>query len=98
MLATVAMLVALSVGAIAGGMALLNEARIKAEMFSVYDVTVDNPSTEEEQVLASIKFMDRLEYRYKIVDEVLYYSRDNLASQPPFIQFVQGQKYGNPPL
>ncbi|QGQ95560.1 ABC transporter permease [Paenibacillus psychroresistens] len=95
LLATVAMLIALGAGAIAGGMAFVNDAKIKGESFSIYDAIVHDPTPEESKLLASIPFTERHEYRFKIVKDVLYYSRENLDSQRPLIESVNDQKQLN---
>ncbi|CAM4208111.1 putative ABC transport system permease protein [Paenibacillus endophyticus] len=94
LLATVAMLIALGAGAIAGGMAFINDAKIKSESYSVYDIIVHDPLPEEEKVLNAIPFMDRLQYRYKVEHGKLYYARADLEKQRPLIQSqsMQGKK------
>lgn len=96
LLATVAMLIALGTGAIAGGMAFLNDAKIKGEGYSVYDAIIHNPSVEEEELLSTIPFTERLEYRYKIENEVLYYVKEELERQRPLVALQNNQKYGDP--
>lgn len=95
LLATVAMLVALGAGAIAGGMAFVNDAKIKSESYSVYDAIVHDPTPEQEKVLAALPFIDRLEYRYKLEREIVYYAREDLEGNRPLIPSIQGQKYGD---
>ncbi|WP_139997061.1 FtsX-like permease family protein [Paenibacillus paridis] len=86
LLATVAMLVALGAGAIAGGMAFVNDAKIKSQGYSVYDTIVTDPSPAEEEVLASIPFAEKFTYRYKVEGDKLYYASEDLEKQRPLIE------------
>ncbi|WP_169082665.1 ABC transporter permease [Paenibacillus sp. PL91] len=96
LLATVAMLIALGAGAISGGMAFVNDAKIKGESYSVYDAIVHDPTAEVEAVLAEIPFTERLEYRYKIENELIYFAKEDLESHRPFASLTSNQKYGDP--
>jgi putative ABC transport system permease protein len=94
LLATVAMLVALGAGAIAGGMAFVNDAKIKSQGYSVYDTIVTDPSPAEEEVLASIPFTEKFTYRYKVEGEKLYYAGEDLEKQRPLIEASDGRGEG----
>ncbi|WP_042167563.1 FtsX-like permease family protein [Paenibacillus gorillae] len=93
LLATVAMLIALGAGAIAGGLAFWNDAFIRGETYRVYDTAVHNPNEAETEVLAGIPFKERFTYRYKLDNEVLYYAKDDLESQRPLVHSQQGRDY-----
>lgn len=93
LLATVAMLIALGAGAIAGGMAFVNDAKIRGESYRVYDAIVHNPNAEEAKILASIPFKEQFKYRYKIENEMVYYAKEDLESQRPFVHSGQGREY-----
>lgn len=85
-LATVAMLVALSAGAISAGMAFNNNVEIFVNGTQVYDVTIHNPTAEEKSILDSITFTEKREYRYKTDEKFVYYLRDDLMKNPPQVQ------------
>ncbi|WP_054027308.1 ABC transporter permease [Bacillus sp. FJAT-28004] len=93
LLATVAMLIALGAGAIAGGMAFVNDAQIRGESYRVYDAIVHNPNAEETKILGSIPFKEQFKYRYKIENELIYYAKEDLDSQRPFVHSQQGREY-----
>ncbi|KFM99695.1 ABC transporter permease [Bacillus clarus] len=84
-LATVAMLVALGAGAISGGMAFKNNIMLTVDDFSIYDVTIHNPTAEEKKILDGITFKEKGEYRYKTDDKYVYYLKEDLEKNPPFI-------------
>ncbi|MFF2093161.1 FtsX-like permease family protein [Paenibacillus sp. NPDC058174] len=93
LLATVAMLIALGAGAIAGGLAFWNDAFIRGETYRVYDATVHDPNEAETNVLAGIPFKERFTYRYKLDNEILYYAKEDLESQRPLVHSEQGRDY-----
>lgn len=64
-LVTVAMLIALSAGAISSGMAFKNNAKFIAEDIDYYDVVLNNPTAQENSIIGKIDAKEKLEYRYK---------------------------------
>ncbi|OAB43284.1 FtsX-like permease family protein [Paenibacillus glacialis] len=85
-LATVAMLIALAVGAITGGMAFKNNVGLTVDAVNVYDITIHNPTTNEKKILANIQFKEKNEYRYKVDQQFVYYLKEDLEKNRPFIQ------------
>ncbi|GKV56594.1 hypothetical protein NCCP2222_25410 [Sporosarcina sp. NCCP-2222] len=85
-LATVAMLIALSAGAISGGFAFLNNANPFTEEMNVYDVKVYDMSQEEKDLLAVIPFTDETTYRFKLDNNHIYFSATELNNDPPLIR------------
>ncbi|WP_410985544.1 FtsX-like permease family protein [Bacillus cereus] len=85
-LATVAMLVALGAGAISGGMAFKNNVIKMVDGFELYDSVVHNPTAEEKKILDGITFKEKNEYRYKVDDKYVYYLKEDLEKNRPFIQ------------
>jgi len=92
LLATVSMLIALGAGAIAGGMAFVNDAQIRGESYRVYDAIVHNPNAEESKILGSIPFKEQFKYHYKVENDVAYYAKEDLDSQRPLIHSQQGKE------
>ncbi|MCJ1910032.1 FtsX-like permease family protein [Planococcus ruber] len=84
-LATIAMLIALSAGAIAGGFAFKNNAVLSVDEERLYDAALYNPGDAEEEVLETIALEERLSYRFKMDEEFVYYVEDELAANPPLI-------------
>src|SRR5690606_2506461 len=84
-LATIAMLIALSAGAIAGGFAFKNDAFTSIEKEWHYDAILYNPGIAEEQVLQSVTLAETLHYRFKMDDQFLYFSQSELAADPPLV-------------
>lgn len=84
-LATIAMLIALSAGAIAGGFAFKNNAITSIDEERLYDAALYNPGKAEEEILAAIPLEERLSYRFKMDNEFVYYVQEELAANPPLI-------------
>ncbi|WJE28155.1 FtsX-like permease family protein [Bacillus cereus] len=91
-LATVAMLIALAVGAIAGGMAFKNNISLATDITSLYDVSIHNPTADEKKVLNKIKFEEQANYRYKVDQQFVYYLKEDLEKDRPLVQTGFEQK------
>ncbi|MFS0644513.1 FtsX-like permease family protein [Siminovitchia sp. 179-K 8D1 HS] len=88
-LATVAMLVALGAGAISGGMAFKNNVIKSTERFEIYDTVIYSPTAEEMNILNSIPFNEKNEYRYKVDNQFIYYVKEDLEKNRPLIHDEQ---------
>lgn len=84
-LATVAMLIALGVGAMAGGLAFQNNVALIANVARVYDVTLQDPALEDSEALKTMAVEEQLTYRYKIDDNAISYVKEDLLAHPPLI-------------
>lgn len=84
-LATVAMLIALSAGAISAGMAFKNNVKFMADDFYYYDITLNNPTQQENNIIGKINAKEKLEYRYKKDNEYIYYLSSDLSSNRPIV-------------
>ncbi|WP_411502753.1 FtsX-like permease family protein [Brevibacillus centrosporus] len=84
-LATVAMLIALGVGAMAGGLAFQNNVALIANVARVYDVTLQDPALEDTEALKTMSVEEQLTYRYKIDDNAISYVKEDLLAHPPLI-------------
>ena len=84
-LATVAMLIALSAGAISSGMAFKNNAKFIADESDYYDVVLNNPTSQENSIIGKIDTKEKLEYRYKKDKQYIYYLSSDLLSNKPMI-------------
>ncbi|SFI68908.1 MULTISPECIES: ABC transporter permease [unclassified Bacillus (in: firmicutes)] len=93
-LATVAMLVALGAGAISAGMAFKNNVMKTVDGFEIYDSVVHNPTAEEKKILDGITFKEKGEYRYKTDDKYVYYVKEDLEKNRPFVQDMEKIKAG----
>ena len=52
----------------------------------IYDSVVHNPTAEEKKILDGITFKEKNEYRYKVDNKYVYYVKEDLEKNPPFIQ------------
>ncbi|MBD2847724.1 ABC transporter permease [Paenibacillus sp. IB182496] len=90
MLATTALLVALGTGAIAGGIAFLNDAYLKARQSGQYDIVLENPDPQQLELLRAVTFEERHELRVKREDAVAWVARADLeamlAHTPPVLE------------
>ncbi|WP_152393596.1 ABC transporter permease [Paenibacillus guangzhouensis] len=94
-LATVTMLIALSAGAISAGMAFKNNVAIMVEGTSYYDLTLHNPTEQEQAILAKIPLDVQQSYHYKKNEKAIYYAKDELVKNPPRIPvFGDRKEYG----
>ncbi|OJE20716.1 ABC transporter permease [Bacillus thuringiensis] len=93
-LATVTMLVALGAGAISGGMAFKNNVMMNVDTLAIYDVTIHNPTTEEKKILNGITFKENSQYRYKTDNKYVYYVKEDLEKNRPFVKNVKYIKEG----
>ncbi|EOO17405.1 MULTISPECIES: ABC transporter permease [Bacillus cereus group] len=91
-LATVAILVALGAGGIACGMAFKNDVLKQTDKGTIYDSVVHNPTAEEKNILSSILFQEKLEYRYKVDDKYVYYIKEELENNLPLVKDRKNEK------
>ncbi len=91
-LATVTMLIALGAGAISGGMAFKNNVMLSVDDFVIYDVAIHNPTVEEKKILDGITFKEKNEYRYKTDDKYVYYVKEDLEKNRPFVKDIKRMK------
>ena len=92
MLATVAILVALGAGGIACGMAFKNNILKITDQIQIYDSVIHNPTVEEKTILGSILFQEKLEYHYKVDDRYVYYLKEDVEKNRPFLQGMKIEK------
>ncbi|MBG9688098.1 FtsX-like permease family protein [Bacillus mycoides] len=91
-LATVAILVALGAGGIACGMAFKNDVLKQTDKGTIYDSVVHNPTAEEKNILSSILFQEKLEYRYKVDDKYVYYIKEELENNRLLVKDRKNEK------
>ncbi|MED0889906.1 ABC transporter permease [Bacillus mycoides] len=91
-LATVAILVALGAGGIACGMAFKNNILKMTDQMRIYDSVIHNPTAEEKKILGGILFQEKLEYHYKVDDRYVYYLKEDLEKNRPFLQGMKTEK------
>ncbi|MFD2629718.1 ABC transporter permease [Oceanobacillus kapialis] len=96
-LGTVAMLIALGLGAMTAGTSFYNNIAIQASMFHANDVVVYQPNDAEKKILADMDLTKQQEYRYKVNDEGVYFLKADLESSPPEVMtFEEGAKGYSP--
>ncbi|WP_106495899.1 ABC transporter permease [Lentibacillus sp. Marseille-P4043] len=85
-LGTVAMLVALGLGAMTAGLSFYNNVELQASMFHANDVTIHQPTKADRDTLADMNIIEENEYRYKINDEGVYFLKEDLLEHPPLFK------------
>ncbi|MGG1658297.1 ABC transporter permease [Brevibacillus sp. NRS-1366] len=92
-LGTVAMLIALGVGAMAGGLAFQKNVDLIADVGHVYDVTLHDPGDEDHQALKKMTVTEQNTYRYKVDEEAITFAKDDLLAHPPLISTNSMEAY-----
>ncbi|ATF11289.1 ABC transporter permease [Brevibacillus brevis X23] len=90
-LGTVAMLIGLGVGAMAGGLAF--QQNLFTTVFHVYDVNLHDPVEADYQALKKMNVLEQNTYRYKVDDKAYYYLKEDLLANPLMISTNSIQNY-----
>ncbi|SER61813.1 putative ABC transport system permease protein [Gracilibacillus ureilyticus] len=89
-LGTVTMLVALGLGAMAASLSFYHNIEIQTSLMYANDVAVYQPTEEQLQEFKNWDFQEKNDYTYKVSDEGVYFLKDDLLNNPPFIQQFTG--------
>ncbi len=89
-LGTVAMLVALGLGAMTAGLSFYHNTEIQSSMMHAYDVKVLQPTDEELAEMENWDFEERNLYSYRVTDDGIYFSKHDLQANPPMIKEFSG--------
>lgn len=91
LLATVAMLIALGVGAITGGMAFQHNTSMVANVNYIYDAVIHDPVDADKQAIQAMTVVEQKQYRYKMTDTGIYYLKEDLLKDPPLgVEYKSG--------
>lgn len=85
-LGTVAMLVALGLGAMTAGLSFYHNIEKQSGMFYANDVAVHQPTEKDWKILKQLDLQEENVYHYKINDHAIYFLKDELLAQPPLIK------------
>ncbi|HLR41235.1 MAG TPA: FtsX-like permease family protein, partial [Virgibacillus sp.] len=85
-LGTVAMLIALGLGAMTAGISFYHNIEKQSGMFHAYDVTIHQPTDEDRNTLAELTVTEENEYRYKIDKDGVYFLKEDLLANPPLVK------------
>ncbi|OZU89230.1 ABC transporter permease [Virgibacillus indicus] len=85
-LGTVAMLIALGLGAMTAGISFYHNIEIQSSMFFANDVVVHQPGNEDKKVIEAIDFTEKNSYHYKVDNEAVYFLKEDLLDNPPEIK------------
>ncbi|WP_099224743.1 ABC transporter permease [Listeria costaricensis] len=84
-LATVAMLIALGMGAIAVGFAFKNNGPLMVEKQYPYDTQISAQTQEETHLLQQAGVDETADYHYKVTADKIYFNEAELKEQPPLV-------------
>ncbi|WP_277678705.1 ABC transporter permease [Gracilibacillus dipsosauri] len=85
-LGTVAMLIALGLGAMAAGLSFYHNTAIQASLVHANDVTIHQPTEEELSEIESWGFIEKNSYSYKVTEDGVYFLKNDLQNSPPSIK------------
>ncbi|TDQ41021.1 ABC transporter permease [Aureibacillus halotolerans] len=94
-LGTVAMLIALGLGALAGGLAFYHNIVQQSGMMHYHDVIIHDPVDADEQALNQMQPEEQARYRYKMTEDAVYLAKEELVQQPP--KYLEFFKQSEPP-
>ncbi|MCM0583502.1 ABC transporter permease [Weissella diestrammenae] len=95
MLAVVTMLLALALGSVTVGLGFKSNADLITEKSYYYDAVLQNPNGVEKKLLSQTGAQTKYNnYRYKVVDHVVYYQVDDLMKNIPTL--TANNKYKKP--
>ncbi|UKK96693.1 FtsX-like permease family protein [Brevibacillus brevis] len=92
-LGTVAMLIGLGVGAMAGGLAFQQNVNLFTSVFHVYDMNLHDPVEADYEALKKMNVLTQNTYRYKVDDKAYYYLKEDLLANPLLISTNSIQNY-----
>lgn len=85
-LGTVAMLIALGLGAMTAGIAFYHNIEKQASMIYANDIAIHQPSDEDKEIINHLDTTEENFYHYKIDDEGIYFLKDDLLNHPPLFK------------
>ncbi|MFB4168967.1 ABC transporter permease [Virgibacillus sp. JSM 102003] len=85
-LGTVAMLVALGLGAMTAGISFYHNVELQASAFYANDVAIHQPTAEDNEALEEMNITEKNTYHYKINEQGIYFLKDDLLENPPMIK------------
>ncbi|SFM13274.1 putative ABC transport system permease protein [Gracilibacillus orientalis] len=89
-LGTVAMLIALGLGAMTAGLSFYHNTEIQSSMMHGYDIKVHQPTEDELAEMENWKFEERNLYSYRVTEDSVYFSKHDLQANPPVIKELGG--------
>jgi|SRR5690625_4234439 len=91
-LGTVAMLIALGLGAMTAGISFYHNIEKQSSMFHASDVAIHQPTEKDRQLLGELDVTEKNEYRYIIDEEGIYFLKEDLLKNPPLIKAFNPEK------
>ncbi|SFA96505.1 putative ABC transport system permease protein [Lentibacillus halodurans] len=87
-LGTVAMLIAMGLGAMTAGISFYHNVELQASAFYANDAAIHQPTEEDETALANMNITEQNTYHYKVNDQGVYFLKEDLLENPPMIKQV----------
>jgi len=83
LLATIAMLIALGVGAVTGGMAFNHNTSMVSNLYYAYDAAIHDPEEADVQAIGKLNILEDKQYHYKLTNTGVYFAKNELLQDPP---------------
>ncbi|MBR7797138.1 FtsX-like permease family protein [Agaribacter marinus] len=90
-LGTVAMLIALGLGAMTAGISFYHNIEIQSSMFHANDVAIHQPTEQDLEALKAMDVTEQHTYTYKVTDDGIYFLKNRLVEDPPLVQAYNAQ-------
>lgn len=97
-LGTVAMLVALGLGALTAGISFYHNVELQASAFYANDVAVHQPTAEDKAALDKMNVTEKSTYHYKVKGQGVYFLKSDLLGNPPLIKQMDPTSFEMPEL
>lgn len=84
-LGTVAMLIALGLGAMTAGISFYHNVEIQSSKLQANDAAIYQPTAEDLNTLEKMKLTEKHTYVYKVSDDGVFFLKESLLKQPPLV-------------
>lgn len=91
-LGTVAMLIALGLGAMTAGLSFYHNVELQASTFKANDAAIYEPTKEDLKTLEAMELTEENTYLYKVTDNGVFFLKESLLEQPPLVPHMGDEK------
>ncbi|MFU0789486.1 FtsX-like permease family protein [Cerasibacillus sp. JNUCC 74] len=88
-LGTVAMLIALGLGAMTAGISFYHNVEIQSSKLQANDAAIYQPTAEDLNTLEKMKLTEKHTYVYKVSDDGVFFLKESLLKQPPLVPSME---------
>ncbi|WP_077702291.1 FtsX-like permease family protein [Virgibacillus dokdonensis] len=84
-LGTVAMLIALGLGAMTAGLSFYHNIELQASSFQANDAAIYEPTKEDLKTIGAMDVSEKNTYEYKLTNDGVFFLKDSLLEKPPLV-------------